>query len=379
MLQLLTGATGNLGMHILTQLMERPSTSKIYCAVRQTRTTLPREIAQDRVDAEMRKQGFFTNDKLKVREEVEIVCLFIDLSKEDFGLPEEMFTKLRNEVTNIIHCAWNVNFVLPVKAFEEQVEGLRSLVNFSLSSPFREPPRLLFCSSVGVAMATPRTSKGATVQEAEIKSLTDASPTGYARSKLVAERILKKAVEEHGAVASILRIGQIVPSPNKGTMLWNPEEMIPLIVRSAIAVGVLPDSPGPGAGDDCSWIDVGTLASTVLEIAGSKMVYNLVSLHDISWKTEFLIALKNAGLVFEMVSWKEWLEKLKEAEENDPSRRLLSFWEENTNEVAEGETKGAIEFDYEGAKAQSETFASTDRVVDNEYVKKLLHAWKAVW
>lgn len=378
MQQLLTGATGNLGMHILTQLMQRPGSSKIYCAIRQTRATGLEEIAQHRVDEEMRRQGFFTSN-ISFREEVEIICLFMDLSKEDFGLPEETFAELRNEVTDIIHCAWNVNFVLPVNAFEDQMQGLRNLVNFSLSSPFQEPPALLFCSSIGVAMATPRNSKSVTIQEAEIESLTDASPTGYARSKLVAERILRDAVEEYGAVASVLRIGQIVPSPNSGIMLWNTDEMIPLIVRSAITVGVLPDSPGPGAGDACSWIDVGTLASTMLEIARSKLVYNLVSPHKISWKTEFLPALMKVGLEFEIVDWKDWLEKLKEANENDPSRRLLSFWEENANGMTEGEGKGNIEFDCKGAKAESKTFALTDRVVDGEYVKNLLQAWRAVW
>lgn len=62
---------------------------------------------------------------------------------------------------------------------------------------------------------------------------------GYARSKLVAERIIKAAAEKTGMVARILRIGQIIGDSEFG--IWNTTEAIPLMIQSAVTLGVLPD------------------------------------------------------------------------------------------------------------------------------------------
>ena len=46
--------------------------------------------------------------------------------------------------------AWTVNFVLSLRSFEADLKGTRSLIDLALSSPYSEPPRLLFISSIGV-------------------------------------------------------------------------------------------------------------------------------------------------------------------------------------------------------------------------------------
>jgi thioester reductase-like protein len=219
--------------------------------------------------------------------------------------------------------------------------------------------------------------------------LTDATPTGYARSKLVAERILEKAVNVDGARATIVRIGQIIPSPTSGSMLWNPNEMIPLMIRSSLSTGVLPDSLG-GA-DRCSWIDLDSLSRAILDIGGlsrasiehpesrqSQLVYNLVHPRPFSWKQDFLPALRRAGLEFKVVDRKTWIERLRGSERDikkNPSRKLLSFWE------AQDANEGPREMNFEtaAAEAQSEAMKRMGRVVDDEYVAKLLLAWRAVW
>lgn len=191
-----------------------------------------------------------------------------------------------------------------------------------------------------------------------------------------------------GARATILRIGQIVPSAKSGSMLWNPNEMIPLMVRSAWSTGVLPDSPG-GA-DSCSWIDVDSLSQAILEIgrldrlvAGGadsekqRLVYNLVHARPFSWKDDFLPALKKAGLDFEVVGRQTWLEKLRTSEKNiekNPSRKLLSFWEART---IDGEGSG-IKFETTAAEGESDAMKNAGKVVDEEYVAKLLRTWRDV-
>lgn len=217
-------------------------------------------------------------------------------------------------------------------------------------------------------------------------------PTGYARSKLVAEHVLQNAVERNGADTTILRIGQIVPSERTGSRLWNPSEMIPLMVRSALSTGALPDVPAKGGSDMCSWIKTDVLVRTVMEIAGlvhgdsgvkeeeriGRLVYNIVHPRPLSWKSEFLQALREAGLNFEVVGWEEWLQRLERSEgdvEKNPSRKLLDFWKNQTR----GDRKTDVVFETDFAENKSETLRNAGAVVAATYVTHLLEAWQAVW
>jgi len=137
--------------------------------------------------------------------------------------------------THIIHAAWTVNFQLGLSAFEPQLQGLHNLIETALQSHRSIPPHFYFCSSVAVALATPAP---AVIPEAPITNLAQALSSGYARSKLIAERIVAAAAENAGVPATVLRIGQVVGDTREG--IWNDTEAWPLIVRSARTLGVLP-------------------------------------------------------------------------------------------------------------------------------------------
>jgi len=137
--------------------------------------------------------------------------------------------------THIIHAAWPVNFQLSLSSFEPQLRGLHNLLNIALQTPHATPSHFYFCSSVAVAIATPAP---AVIPEAPITHFSQALASGYARSKLVAERIVAAAAETAGVPTRILRIGQVVGDTQVG--IWNDTEAWPLIVRSARTLGVLP-------------------------------------------------------------------------------------------------------------------------------------------
>ena len=46
--------------------------------------------------------------------------------------------------------AWPVDFNLNLISFEKHLQGTRNLVDYALSSPFIDPPRLMFISSIGI-------------------------------------------------------------------------------------------------------------------------------------------------------------------------------------------------------------------------------------
>lgn len=314
-----------------------------------------------------------------------VVPLYHDLTQTNFGLKSPaLYDQLKSEVTHIIHCAWSVNFAIPLSAFEPQLLGLHNLLAFTAKSAHNV--RLVFCSSIGVAQST---KVPARIASAPIPSHDHCSPTGYAQSKLVGEYIVESAVRS-GANATVLRIGQIIPGRHRGTKLWNPTEAIPLTIQSAskISAGALP-TMDPGR-DACSWFEADTLADTILQLAGivpselgtessspkGELVYNLVNPREFSWNNDLLPALRHAGLEFDIVSWEKWLARLESSTDDlkiNPSRKLLGFWSNQTPR------KDRLTFDTGPAEAASSALNSAVRVVDANFIDQIVDAWKQNW
>lgn len=304
-----------------------------------------------------------------------VIPLYADITQESFGLKAtELYDTMKTEVTHIIHCAWAVNFAIPLPAFEPQLLGLHHLLAFCIQSA--RNPRLLFCSSVGVVQAI----KGpATIASAPITSFDNCSSLGYSQSKLVGEHVVEGAAK-NGANAAVLRIGQIIPGRRRGSRLWNPSEALPLLIRSASkdSVGALPVLDT--GRDGCDWIEADTLADTILQLAGighvanlSQRVYNLVNPRMLSWKGDLLPALQRAGLEFETVPWQVWLERLESSTEDaiaNPSRKLLGFWLKQT------QRDGQVTFDTTAAEADSLALRGAVRAVDGDFVEQLVEAWR---
>ncbi|KFX86987.1 hypothetical protein V490_08657 [Pseudogymnoascus sp. VKM F-3557] len=380
----LTGATGSLGSHVLAHLATQSDIRTIHCLLRPTGST--GISPHDSLCIGLQKRNFPGLYPMTTRRFPDIQPQSSDISKPDLGLSREMIRSLRMHATHIIHCAWEVNCALPTVSFRQQVASVQNLLKLSLTSTRSEPAHFLFCSSVGVAMRTPSTIP--LVPETPIPSLTHCSPTGYAQSKLISERIIEKAVAEYGARATILRIGQIIPGGGRGTPKWNQNEMIPLLMRTAISIGVLPSRIGTRFGDTCSWVDVNKLAESIIEIAGlssqdegqiydngknkghreeSQLVYNIVHPRPFSWFNDFLPSLKLAGLQYNVVSYREWVEKLSRSKidlENNSSRELLEFWLAQLGNTYEFDEEREIRFDTQRAQGKSKTLRDMVNLVE---------------
>lgn len=123
-----------------------------------------------------------------------------------------------------------------MQSFEDQhIKAVHNLIQLSLSVQTPKPARFFFCSSVSSAGGSPRPGK---VLEAQVPSPAHAQHTGYARSKYVAEHITGNACKNAGAVARVLRLGQLVGDTKVGE--WNTTEGIPLMIQTAVTLGALP-------------------------------------------------------------------------------------------------------------------------------------------
>jgi len=302
------------------------------------------------------------------------------------GLSLEEHTLLSRDTTHIIHCAWAVNFSISLYSFSSQLAGLQNLLNLSLSPQLGQPAKFVFCSSVAVALGT---LPPVIIPSEPLDSFSQAAPTGYGRSKLVAEKIVENYVAESGARATILRIGQILPSRREGrSKLWNVNEMIPLMVRSATVPGIASLPELLGTGDGCQWIEVDVVAEVISRICGfgqtriqqHRLVYNLLHPSSFSWRDEFLPRLKKAGMTFAVIAYSQWLEKLRDSEpdvERNPSRMLLEFWEAR---VDQDDAKGGqVCFDTGPFGEAFEELKTAPRAVDGGFVQELVDAWKNAW
>lgn len=341
---LLTGVTGSLGAHLLNTLLRVPGIQKIYCLNRGS-------------DPHAR-----TLESLKARGidvATELVESFsADLTKPDFGLKPGTLA----DVNLVIHNAWSVNFNMGVASFEDHVKGARNLLDFS----FQSKARFFFVSSVSAAVRS-----GSVIPEAHLKHLTDAQQMGYARSKLVAERLCLHA-QRAGLDARVFRVGQIVGDTRLGQ--WNATEAIPLMIRSAISIGAL-----PALNDTLNWLPIDLVAKVMVEICQSAKrqdLYHVVNPKSFNWARDLLPMLQAAGLSFEQVTPQSWLERLASSNPDpavNPTIKLLDFFK---TKYAVPKAGPAVSFETKTTEGVSETLRTVG-APDAELIAKMVGYWKS--
>lgn len=95
MKQLLTGATGALGAHILDNLRQNPSITKVLCLVR----AVDHFAARSRVSASLLKRK---KPSLDISDP-KVWCSPCKLNNSDLGLSEMELLHVRQNATHIIH------------------------------------------------------------------------------------------------------------------------------------------------------------------------------------------------------------------------------------------------------------------------------------
>ncbi|KAL7628838.1 hypothetical protein AAE478_000353 [Parahypoxylon ruwenzoriense] len=371
---LLTGTTGSLGAHILSQVALLPEVKKIYCLVRAS----TQEDAQFRVISSLKSRGIFGPAVLE-----KAMCLPSNFSQESLGLDASTFEAIRSTLTTVIHSAWMVNFNVSLASFERScIAGVHNIIKLCLGVPYQEPARLFFVSSISAAAGTPIP---ATICEAHVEDLRHAQKMGYARSKLVTEHIIRAAAKNTCMYARVLRTGQLMGDARNG--LWNPTEAIPLMIQSATTIGALPmldETP--------SWLPVDKCASAILELSGlspgvrdklsedHEDVYHVLNPTSFSWCNDLLPALRAMGLEFETVPQREWIRQLREGEQDpqkNPVIKLLDFYTEKYDNNAAG--RSGLIFETRTTAKYSETINQGFDIIGSGILQKCLDNWRLSW
>lgn len=382
---ILTGSTGSLGTQLLVRLLSDPNVAQVSCFDRSAN-------ARERIE-----QTLDTWSPPPSLDPSRVSFHQADYKSPDFGLPHAVLAGLRETATIILHNAWKVDFNHSLDTFEDvHIRGVRNLIDFSASSALR--PRIVFVSSVSSVSAWPLLDPAtSSIPEALPPSLGAAMSTGYGESKAVAEHLLAAAGENSGIDASILRVGQIAGPVRPGNgARWNETEWFPLLLKTAKALGKMPDARALG---DVDWIPVDLLASIIWELSsgppttttahggdgrGSLQIFHLVNPVRRPWAEIQPVVRaelgRSAPVPLEDVSMGDWVMELentnlddKEAVAAKPAVKILEFFR-NVGEK-EGVVVGkGTSFATDRARKSSGTISDLSPVND-EWLRKWLRDW----
>jgi len=140
-----------------------------------------------------------------------------------------------------------MDFNRRIASFETQFRTLDNLLHLARTCHVRRPslkPTLLFVSSIAVVGQYPKLSGECIVPEIAMQDNRSADDFGYAKAKLVCERMIEGAAKVLGKEvnAKYVRVGQLTGAEKTG--LWNATEHFPALVKSSKLIDALPDLKG---------------------------------------------------------------------------------------------------------------------------------------
>ncbi|EHK17809.1 uncharacterized protein TRIVIDRAFT_194923 [Trichoderma virens Gv29-8] len=262
---LLTGATGNLGSHMLSQLVQNTSVSKVICLYRQTKD----DNLLNRIRLSVSACGLLLDESCWAKVELVEAAEFIrgigpiqdpverdpndGVSNGNDGF--NLFTRLAQDVTHLVHLAWPIDFQRTLESFIPHIKMVEALINLARAAHTsqrarRQPPaRLLFASSIAVVRnygkEFPASSSSIIVPEEEMQTPETVAPMGYAEAKWVCERLLghvgRHLSDEIEPV--IVRIGQL-GGPEASPGIWKTSEHIPALLKASHLVEAMPQLEG---------------------------------------------------------------------------------------------------------------------------------------
>lgn len=361
----MTGATGSLGAHAVYALAKMSDVSTIYCLIR---ADTPKGAAR-RLVSSLRQRCI--DHTLLPWERSKIVPLPSDLADPLLGLDLDQYNEVAQNLTDILHLAWSVNFNKALESFEKDcVAGAKNLITLATRAQRPLPATFNFCSSVSATVRTP----GGRVPEALPESLSYAQGMGYAQSKLVTEHLCDRAAKEAGIQARVLRVGQIFGDTRFG--IWNNTEAIPMIFQTAKTVGALPQL------DECpAWLPVDVVARTCADITSSNAgsgVFNVVNHHSFHWTRDLLPLLRSSGLDFEEVDQREWIRRLRKSDQDptvNPPIKLVDFF---ANKYDNDQPKLSSKYQNDAAQRYSSALRNASKP-GASHMKKIVRYLEQTW
>ncbi|CAF1247009.1 unnamed protein product [Rotaria sordida] len=311
----ITGTTGFVGAFLLAELLTiYPSNCKFICLVRCKSLVNP----LDRI-----RENMFFYQIWKEDYQERIIPLQGDLAKIHFGLSNEIYELLANQIDIIFHCGAIVNFVFPYsKLYGPNVCGTREIIRLATHTSTCIPVQ--YISTVSVLSSEFN-------QELSIDKVPpDGLVSGYAQSKWVAEKLITKA-NQLGLPVVIYRLGSICADTETGAC--NRKDIHTLFLAAIIKMGCYRETE---VNTYFNCLPVNFTAKSIVYLSSIQShvygnIYHVLNPDSQLPFKDIINGICHCGIELNKVSDKEWGIKLKTiTDQNGPFEFVEEFLLENT-------------------------------------------------
>jgi nonribosomal peptide synthetase DhbF len=310
----LTGATGFVGSHLLSTLIQETD-AHIACHVR----------AADRQSAEARLRRALDKRKLSACwDEHRIEVLTGNLGHPALGLDDRGIRIVRDECEAIYHCGANVEFLHHYAALKPaNVDSILTLLDWTATG---RPKRLHYVSTLAVI---DKFQSGPVSEQTDLTSWQGLA-SGYSQSKWVGDTLVRQA-QVRGLPLSIYRLSSVTGDRVNG--ICNETDLIWRLVRLYAELGAIPDLDlmlNMTPADD--------VARAIVRLSGSEAswgsVYHLMNSEPLHVQ-EVPRIFRRLGLRLELVSLDRWIDiarrRLAETRDDDLAAVLSIVSKEDTS------------------------------------------------
>jgi len=287
----LTGATGFLGAHLLSDLLTHTE-GRVTCLVRATNS----ETARKRIESNLERYGVGHLDS-----SARVDVIVGDLALPRFGLSEQAFSELAADVDVILHNGANVNLVHPYETLRDaNVNGTREILRLAC----REKLKPIHYVSTYTVHATLE-SRGRVISEDAALPPCGDLLYGYSQTKWVGETLMREATRR-GMDVTIYRPGHI--TGDSGSGIGNEHDLLHTMILTCMKVGSAPMSD---VELDATPVDYVSRAIVHLSLQddATNATYHLTN--PVPLRTQVLREwLENAEVSIEVVPPQRWREQL---------------------------------------------------------------------
>lgn len=201
---LLVGATGFLGIHVLAELLKIDDI-KIYCLIRQDPSTSPENKLKN-------KFKYYFGSDLSNLFGTRLFVISGDITFENFGVTNDVYEFLGNEVYSVINCAASVKHYGYYKDFEKiNVTGVKHLVEFceTFNKEFFQTSTISVSGNTMTSLPSSYNPNKKIYFGENKLFINQPLDNVYVRSKFEAEKFVLEEISSKRLKGVILRIGNI--------------------------------------------------------------------------------------------------------------------------------------------------------------------------
>jgi amino acid adenylation domain-containing protein/thioester reductase-like protein len=303
---LLTGATGFLGAHLLSELVAATG-ARVHCLVR----------APDEPTARARIEQAAARYELPVPPAGRVVPLPGDLAEPRLGLSDAAFRELGRTVDIVYHVGARVNFLYPYQGLQAaNVAGTREVIR--LAGLDRGIP-VHFVSTTAVLAGLGVAGTRAVTEQTPLAH-PDRLRMGYVETKYVAEELLR-AAGRAGLPVTVYRPLDIVGRSGGGP--WPTVTEMCALIRYIADTRMAPDIDVP-----LDFVPVDVCAAAIRHVSvtarAAGQVYHLASPQRAPLSA-LAGRLRAHGYQVETVPYQDWVRGLAEHAARDPAHPMAAF------------------------------------------------------